>query len=105
MKGWPSWIYVDRGDRLRCARCGGAYRPAMPIPAPLLEALIDAWGEMHGCPELAPAVHVLDGGVAVCGTFDTRMPAEWPEGHRWVERDAGHLATCPGCMSSMGATK
>ncbi len=46
-------------------------------------------------------VHILDQGFALCGLKG--VPAEWPEGHRWVRLDEKKRATCPGCKRAADA--
>lgn len=43
-------------------------------------------------------VHILRYGHPVC-RFTNAMPADWPEGHKWIGDDECELATCPGCRA------
>ena len=36
---------------------------------------------------MATIVHILDGGILLCGSFPKTLPRDWPEGHRWVAID------------------
>jgi hypothetical protein len=40
-------------------------------------------------------VHVLCGGFALCGI--PGVPADWPDGHRWVRKEDRGRATCSIC--------
>ena len=41
-------------------------------------------------------VHILHNGRPLC-RFNANVPSEWPEGHRWIGRDAVEDANCPAC--------
>lgn len=46
-------------------------------------------------------VHVLEHGLPLC-RFTSKVPAEWPEGHAWVERGGWSLyATCEDCLRAI----
>ena len=45
-------------------------------------------------------VHVLSGGVPLCG-FSTALPCDWPEEHLWVSVMDPDDATCPGCREKL----
>lgn len=47
-------------------------------------------------------VHILHHGFALCG-FSTTVPAEWPDGHRWVDITDKTRATCLGCRRAVDA--
>lgn len=41
-------------------------------------------------------VHILEHGRVLCD-FAAGLPGTWPEGHKWVGRDAARDATCVEC--------
>lgn len=47
---------------------------------------------------LKPSIHVLHGGLPICG-FSTRPPGEWPPGHQWASYTDRARATCPWMQS------
>lgn len=45
-------------------------------------------------------VHILHGGLPLCGFSEGATPHDWPGGHRWVSKtEAG--ATCPSCKHKL----
>lgn len=46
----------------------------------------------------AVEVHVLHGGVALCGRM-RGVPADWPAGHLWARVENREAATCRRCKS------
>lgn len=58
--------------------------------------------EAHGVwVDLAPVVHTLKYGLALCGAGD---PSSWPTGVRWIsfrDADASALTTCPACLDAL----
>lgn len=48
-------------------------------------------------------VHVLYAGQPMCG-FTTKVPGNWPEGHKWIGRsDAASIMTNVNCTSCKAA--
>lgn len=47
-----------------------------------------------------PRIHVLLVGLPLCG-FCLSVPAEWPEGHKWVSLTHAGEANCPTCLERM----
>lgn len=48
-----------------------------------------------------PKIHILFHGLALCGL--PGIPAEWPDGDRWVSVDDKDKSTCEGCQTSVPA--
>ena len=48
-----------------------------------------------------PKIHILFHGLALCG--QPGIPAEWPNGDRWVSVDDKEKSTCQGCQTSVPA--
>jgi len=57
---------------------------------------LESWAKAAFNAEATPAVHVLFGGFALCGTL-CGVPAEWPAGHTWVRVDQVSQITCELC--------
>lgn len=74
-----------------------------------LGALRKLYGELLDWTEIDAAllrspgeftVHVLHGGVALCGL--PGVPAEWPLGHRWTRVESAEAeANCGGCLACL----
>jgi hypothetical protein len=45
-------------------------------------------------------VHILQHGYALCNLEG--VPADWPEGHRWVRIEEKKRATCRACLRKAG---
>lgn len=45
-------------------------------------------------------VHLLREGLPACG-FLRKVPAEWPEGHKWEGLDRIQDVNCPRCLATL----
>jgi hypothetical protein len=77
-------------DGYICRICQGAH-PSVACPTLAIN--------QKPKPVLAPAVHILHNGRPLCG-FATTVPAQWPEGHKWVGLEDRALCTCRGCKAT-----
>jgi len=50
----------------------------------------------------AVRVHILEHGFALC-RFDSRVPGQWPMGHRWTGIDEPDLANCDACKAALAS--
>lgn len=46
---------------------------------------------------MKPKVHILSRGLPRC-RFSTKVPRDWPKGHKWVSDADADQATCQACL-------
>lgn len=103
--------HVSTPDGTPCERCKkpvGADDQGFVIPH--LETPVTERPWHLGCflasvgveskPAAEQVIHVLDGGVSICGM--PGLPKDWPEGHRWVRINEAHMASCEVCKACAG---
>lgn len=51
-------------------------------------------------------IHILFHGLPICG-FSREVPANWPEGHKWISIDDRELhqhLNCEGCKQALASS-
>lgn len=92
------------------AKCDYCARLHAPVEASLNNGRIDltppeGWAVLPSgravctpCQVLEAAVHIMQGGVTLCGITD--IPNTWPKGWKWMsigQKDTHHEVTCLKC--------